>query len=58
MSRETLSLTTDLHRYLLDFPPREPDVLRRLPEETARHPQAESGDRTGRVMPESWSRPR
>jgi predicted O-methyltransferase YrrM len=41
MSRQTLSLTADLQRYMLDVSLREPDVLRRLREETARHPQAE-----------------
>jgi predicted O-methyltransferase YrrM len=41
MSRKTLTLTDQLHRYLLDVSLREPDVMRRLREETATHPQAQ-----------------
>jgi predicted O-methyltransferase YrrM len=41
MSRKTLSLTDQLHRYLLEVSLREPDVMRRLREETASHPQAQ-----------------
>ena len=41
MSRQTLTLDERLYRYLLDESLREPDVLRRLREETASHPQAE-----------------
>ncbi|HSR15645.1 MAG TPA: class I SAM-dependent methyltransferase [Gemmatimonadales bacterium] len=41
MSRQTLQLTDELYRYLLDTSLREPDVMRRLREETASHPQAQ-----------------
>ena len=41
MSRTTLTLTDELHRYLLEVSLREPDVMRRLREETASHPQAQ-----------------
>ena len=41
MSRRTLPLDERLYEYLLSVYLREPDVLRRLREETARHPQAE-----------------
>ena len=41
MSRRTLPLDDRLHAYLLSVSLREPDVLRRLREETARHPQGE-----------------
>lgn len=41
MSRSTLPLDERLYEYLLSVSLREPDVLRRLREETARHPQAE-----------------
>lgn len=41
MSRQTLPLDDRLYGYLLSVSLREPDVLRRLREETARHPQAE-----------------
>jgi predicted O-methyltransferase YrrM len=41
MSRTTLPLDDRLYGYLLSVSLREPDVLRRLREETARHPQAE-----------------
>ena len=41
MSRQTIQLTDDLYRYLLEASLREPDVLRRLREETARHPMAQ-----------------
>lgn len=41
MSRRTLPLDDRLYDYLLSVSLREPDVLRRLREETARHPQAE-----------------
>ncbi len=37
MSYKTLQMTESLYRYLLDTSIREPDVLRRLREETARH---------------------
>lgn len=40
MSRQTLPLTDRLYGYLLDVSLREPDVMRRLREETASHPQA------------------
>jgi predicted O-methyltransferase YrrM len=39
MSNRTLYLDDDLHRYLLAVSLREPDVLRRLREETARMPE-------------------
>ncbi len=41
MSRRTLPLDDRLYDYLLSVSLREPDVLRRLREETARHPQSE-----------------
>jgi predicted O-methyltransferase YrrM len=41
MSRQTLTLDDRLYGYLLDESLREPDVLRRLREETASHPKAE-----------------
>jgi caffeoyl-CoA O-methyltransferase len=41
MSRRTLPLDDRLHAYLLSVSLREPDVLRRLREETALHPQGE-----------------
>jgi caffeoyl-CoA O-methyltransferase len=41
MTRQTLPLDDRLYRYLLDVSLREPDVLRRLREETASHPAAE-----------------
>ncbi len=40
MSNKTLNLTAELHHYLLDVSLREPELLRRLREETARLPQA------------------
>lgn len=40
MSLKTLTLDDTLYRYLLGVSLREPDVLRRLREETASHPQA------------------
>ncbi len=40
MSRRTLSLDDRLYAYLLDHSLREPAVMRRLREETARHPHA------------------
>lgn len=40
MSRQTLGLSDELHRYLLETSVRETDVQRRLREETAQHPQA------------------
>ena len=40
MSRQTLPLDDRLYEYLLSVSLREPDVLRRLREETARHPEA------------------
>jgi predicted O-methyltransferase YrrM len=39
MSNKTLGLSADLHAYLLEVGVREPDVLRRLREETAGLPQ-------------------
>ena len=41
MSRQTLGLPGDLHRYLIETSLRETDVQHRLREETARHPQAD-----------------
>jgi caffeoyl-CoA O-methyltransferase len=41
MSRRTLPLDDRLHAYLLSVSLREPEVLQRLREETALHPQAE-----------------
>ena len=41
MSRQTLTLDDRLYGYLLDVSLREPDVLRRLRQETAAHPRAE-----------------
>jgi len=41
MTRRTLSLTDALYDYMLDVSLREPDVLRQLREETARHVMAE-----------------
>ena len=41
LSRQTLPLDARLSQYLLDVSLREPDVLRRLREETALHPEAE-----------------
>ena len=41
MSRQTLTLDERLYSYLLNESLREPDVLRRLREETASHPKAE-----------------
>lgn len=40
MSNKTLPLTDELYTYLLDVSLREPDVLRRLRDETAEHPQS------------------
>lgn len=40
MSRKTLTLDDRLYRYLLDVSLREPDVLQRLREDTARHPES------------------
>ncbi len=40
MSRKTLTLTDELYDYLLSVSSREPEVLRRLREETAAHPRA------------------
>ena len=40
MSNQTLQLTSQLHQYLLDVSLREPELLRRLREETARDPMA------------------
>ena len=40
MSSEFLALTDQLYAYLMDTSLREPDVLRRLREETASIPQA------------------
>ena len=41
MSRQSIQLTEELYGYLLDVSLREPEVLRRLRAETARHPKAE-----------------
>ena len=41
MSRRTLPLNDALYEYLLEVSLREPEVLRRLRAETARHPRAE-----------------
>jgi len=41
MSLKTLNLTDELYRYLLDVSLREPDVLRRLREETLKLPEAD-----------------
>ena len=41
MSRRSIGLGEDLHRYLLDVSLREPDVMRRLREETAAREDAE-----------------
>ncbi|MBN1814907.1 MAG: class I SAM-dependent methyltransferase [Anaerolineae bacterium] len=41
MARRTISLTGALYDYMLDVSLREPDVLRRLREETAHHEMAE-----------------
>ena len=40
MSNRSISLTDSLYRYLLDVSLREPDLLRRLRDQTARDPQA------------------
>jgi predicted O-methyltransferase YrrM len=40
MARRTIPLTDALYDYMLDVSLREPDVLRRLREETAHHPMA------------------
>lgn len=40
MSNRSISLSEELYRYLLEVSLREPPVLKRLREETARHPQA------------------
>ena len=40
MSRQTIEVTPQLYDYLLDNSLREPDILRRLREETAKHPYA------------------
>ena len=40
MSNKTLPLTDELYDYLVDVSLREPEVLRRLREETASHPQS------------------
>jgi len=40
MTRKTITLTDDLHDYLLSVSLREPQILRRLREETAAHPMA------------------
>jgi predicted O-methyltransferase YrrM len=41
VSRQTLTLDDRLYHYLLDASLREPEIQRRLREETARHPKAE-----------------
>lgn len=40
MSRSSITLTPDIHAYLLEASLRESDLQRRLREETARHPEA------------------
>lgn len=40
MSRQTIGVTDELHRYLLDVSVREPEILRRLRDETAALPNA------------------
>ena len=40
MSTRSIGLSDSLHRYLLDASLREPDGMRRLREETARHPES------------------
>ena len=40
MSTRTLPLTDELYQYILEVSLREPDVLKRLREETAQHPRA------------------
>ena len=39
MSNKTFTLSDELHRYILSVSPPEPDLLRRLREETATHPK-------------------
>ncbi|MGH7558729.1 MAG: class I SAM-dependent methyltransferase [Gemmatimonadota bacterium] len=41
MTRRTIELTDELYAYLLSVSLREPEVLRRLREETAEHPKAQ-----------------
>lgn len=41
MANKTLNLTDDLYQYVLDLSLREPDILRRLREETASHPMSQ-----------------
>ena len=52
MTRRTNQLTDDLHGYLLDVSVREPDVLRRLREETAALPESnmQIGPEQGQFM--------
>lgn len=40
MSRDTLTMTPEIHQYLVEATLTEPDILRRLREETASHPHA------------------
>ena len=41
MSNKSLGLSDELHQFVLDVSVREPEVLRELREETARHPESE-----------------
>ncbi len=41
MSNRSIGLSASLHEYLLDVSLREPDVMRRLREETAQHPESD-----------------
>jgi len=41
MSNRSIGLSDTLHRYLLDVSLREPDVMRRLRDETAQHPESD-----------------
>lgn len=52
MTRQTISLDDALHRYLLDVSVREPDVMRRLREETAGMAEAsmQIGPEQGQLM--------
>jgi len=40
MSNRSIGLSASLHRYLLDVSLREPDLMQRLREETAQHPES------------------
>jgi caffeoyl-CoA O-methyltransferase len=41
MSNRSIGLSASLHRYLLDVSLREPDLMQRLREETAQHPESD-----------------